>query len=159
MVTSALVARTYELRRPESKIEWEAFHALRIAELFRDGVAYNRHHPHDFEVPENFPFIFKLDNQCIGTVRLDLFGERNCIIRNIAILRTLQGRGHGTEFVARCEEYVWRKHGVSKIFLNANPNAIGFYRKLGYGHEEWDDPAGAREGFAKECLPMTKRLV
>ena len=55
------------------------------------------------------------------------------------------------------EEFA-RSKGVSKIFVNAHPSAVGYYERLGFVHEDWQEPSGARSSIAKNCVLMTKQL-
>ncbi len=147
---------SYELVQVESPEEWEALHNLRRSELFvqKEGIVYNDNHPDD-HAPNHFPLVLKLGGRCIGTARLDLFDNGSGAIRLVAVDPTLQRQGHGRVLEQKFEELA-RSKGVSKLFVNANPTAIGYYEKLGFVHEDWEDPAGPRTGLAKGCAPMTK---
>lgn len=55
-------------------------------------------------------------------------------ISNIAIDRMHRGMGYGTKLLKYAEELA-KEHGLNKLSLdveNTNPNAIEFYKKLGY---------------------------
>jgi N-acetylglutamate synthase-like GNAT family acetyltransferase len=146
----------YQLVQPETPEDWQALHNLRRSELFarKVGIVYNDNHPDD-RAPNHFPLVLKLNGKCVGTARLDLFKSGEGVLRLVAVDPALQRRGHGRILEQAFEELA-RSKGVSKLFVNANPTAVGYYEKLGFVHEHWEDPAGPRTGFAKTCAPMTK---
>ncbi len=146
----------YQLVQVKSPEEWAALHNLRSSELFvrKEGIVYNDNHPDD-HASNHFPLVLKLNGKCIATARLDVFKSGEGAIRLVAVDPTLQRQGHGRILEQKFEELA-RNNGVSKLFVNANPTAIDYYEKLGFVHEDWEDPAGPRTGLAKGCVPMTK---
>lgn len=148
----------YQLVQVKTLEDWESLHSLRQSELFSStkGIVYNRSHPHDYD-PSNFPLVLKLDGTCIGTARVDLFGEDSAAIRLVAIDKAFQGRGHGRELEQLCERLA-KKKGANTLHVNAIPTAVGYYEKLGFIRDYWDDPTGSRTGIARDCIPMSKNL-
>lgn len=145
----------YQLVIVESSEEWNALHNLRRSELFerKENIVYNPNHPDD-RASNHFPLVLKHQGKCVGTARLDLFEPGKGAIRLVAIDRTLQRQGHG-RVLAHLFDEVARSKGVSKLFVNANLAAFGYYEKLGFIHEDWNDPAGPH-GITQGCTPMTK---
>jgi N-acetylglutamate synthase-like GNAT family acetyltransferase len=147
---------SYELLPATSPEDWAALHELRRSQLFERklGVIYNANHPHD-RAPGHFPMVFKLRGETIGTARLDLFGSGRGVMRLVAVAKAEQDRGHGRILWQKFKEFA-RGHGVNKLFVNANPTAVGYYEKIGFIREFWGDPDGPRTGVAKKCIQMTK---
>jgi N-acetylglutamate synthase-like GNAT family acetyltransferase len=90
----------------------------------------------------------------IGVVRLDLRGA-TAIVRLVAIAETEQRKGHGRKLNALVEAEA-RRRGVRLLRVNAAPDAVGYYERMGWRHSTWDK----RElvGLARPCVQMTKDL-
>ncbi len=137
--------------------DWEALHDLRRTELFAGkDIIYNPHHPDDFAA-NHFPLVFKDQGECVGTTRLDLLGDGAAAIRLVAISKKYQRRGYGKILLELLEDRA-RSHGVSKLFVNARPTAIGYYERFGFRTEDWNDPCGPCVGIFKDCVPMAKNI-
>ncbi len=148
---------TYTLEAPASPDDWQAFHDIREAELFRArhrDVTYDRNHPDDF-TPENQPLLFKRDGQPIGVMRLDDLGDGTGAVRLVAITHAEQGRGHGRAMAALCDT-IARGAGLHTLNVNAAPEALGFYEKTGWERFVWN-PAEL-VSIAADCVQMRKRL-
>lgn len=147
----------YELIPARTLEEWGALHALRRAELCmreKKRVTYNTSHPEDYS-QDHFPLVLKLNGKCIGTGRLDLLKNGGGAIRLVAISLALQQQGHGRMLGQKLEEFAHCK-GMPRLYVNANPVTVGYYEKLGFVHEPWDDPAYSYAGLVKGCVPMMK---
>lgn len=147
----------YELRELASPDDWEAMHRIRLQVLFtaerHPGLVYDRAHPHDIE-PAHSKFVLMLDGAPIGTTRLDPRGEGG-IVRLVAIVPHLQRQGHGSALEALLIDYA-RAHGMKRLWLNAARDAVGFYEKLGWSAEVWDEQELLT--FARDCVQMTKPI-
>ena len=152
------MSRTYELVQVSTAEQWQAVHDLRQAELFvrHPGIVYDPAHPDD-RAPMHFLFLLQLDGRAMGTARLDLDEPGRAILRLVAIAKTDQRKGHGWVLQRRVEDFA-RSRNVIDLFVNAAPSAVGFYERMGFIREDWDDPNGARKGVADDCVPMRKRL-
>lgn len=148
----------YELVQVCTPEEWKSLHELRQAELFerKANIAYDTSHPHDFH-RDHFPLVLKLSGRCIGTARLDLFGGGEGAIRLVAIQREEQGSGHGRILEELFERFA-RLKNVTRLYVNANPTAVGYYERLGFIHQEWDEPSGPRSEIAQDCIQMVKYI-
>ena len=133
------------------------FHDIREAELFlarhRD-VACDRNHPDDFK-PENRPLLFKLDGRPVGVMRLDDLGDGTGVARLVAVARTEQRRGHGREMLRMCEAIALGL-GLRTLYVNAAPEALDFYDKIGWERYRWN-PAEL-VSIAADCIQMRKRI-
>lgn len=148
---------SYELRELASPEDWEAMHRIRLDVLFTEerhpGLAYNRAHPHDTE-PTHSKFLLMRDGVPIGTTRLDPRGEGG-IVRLVAIVPQQQRQGHGSVLEALLIDYA-RARGMKRLWLNAARDAVGFYEKLGWTPEVWDEVELAT--FGRNCVQMTKSI-
>jgi N-acetylglutamate synthase-like GNAT family acetyltransferase len=147
----------YNLIQVEKAKDWEAYHSIRRTELFeakgRVGI-YDPNRPEE-QLPENLPLLLKYSGRAIGTTRLDLRSDGTAVIRLVAIFKNGQGKGHGRE-LARQVEMVARHHGVTKMLVNAAPEAVGYYQKLGYVREDWDP--SELQGISSTSIQMSKSL-
>jgi N-acetylglutamate synthase-like GNAT family acetyltransferase len=145
----------YELAVVNSVDDWDAYHDIRKAELFDargSGVTYDPDHP-DESLPDNFPLLLKWKDVGIGTTRLDLRPDGAAVIRLVAVSRAEQRKGHGWILNDKVEAFA-RTKGVSRLLVNAAPEAVEFYERLGFHREAWS-PAELT-GIASECIQMTK---
>jgi len=119
--------------------DWETYHRLRREELFdakgRGGI-YDANRAEE-KLPNHFPLLLKFENRGIGTTRLDVRSDRTAVIRLVAIAKNEQGKGHGLELAKRVEQ-VAREKGTNRLLVNAAPEAVGYYEKLGYVRDDWD---------------------
>ena len=148
---------TYELRELATPADWEAMHAIRLEVLFtperHPGIVYDRAHPHDTN-PAHSKFLLLLDGTPIGTTRLDPRNEGG-IVRLVGIVKDRQGQGHGATLERLLIDYA-RARGMSRLWLNAARESVGFYEKLGWTRQVWDEQELAT--FARNCVQMTKSI-
>ena len=148
---------TATLEPPASDADWQAFHHIREAVLWtaRGKSGYERRHSDDYDVPRNHPLLLKVDGRPVGTMRLDDFGNGTGCVRLVAIAASEQGRGHGRS-LSRLWEDAARGLGLQTLYINAAPEALGFYEKLGWERHVWDEEELA--GIASDCIQMRKQL-
>ena len=147
----------YELRELATPEDWEGMHRIRLQVLFtperHPNLVYDRAHPHDTN-PAHFKFLLVLDGEPIGTTRLDPRGEGG-IVRLVGIVPHLQRQGHGSVLERLVMEFA-RARGMTRLWLNAAKDAVGFYEKLGWTPLVWDEEELAT--FAANCVQMTRPL-
>lgn len=147
----------HELRAVATPEDWEAMHAIRLEVLFtperHPGTVYDRAHPHDTD-PAHTKFLLLLDGTPIGTTRLDPRGQGG-IVRLVGIVRDRQRQGHGSTMERLLVEHA-RNRGMTRLWLNAAKESVGFYDRLGWTPEIWDEQELAT--FARNCVQMTKPL-
>ncbi|MDO8518444.1 MAG: GNAT family N-acetyltransferase [bacterium] len=148
----------YTLAVVSTPEDWEVYHSIRRQELFeakgRIGI-YDANRPEE-RAYGNFPLLLKLGGQGVGTTRLDVRPDGIAIIRLVAITKDQQGAGHG-RVLADMVENLAREKGVKKLLVNANPNAVGYYEKLGYVREDWDP--SELVGISVNSIQMSKILA
>ena len=152
----AMSGDDYELVQVLTADEWQAVHDLRRAELFvrHRCIVYDENHPDD-RMPGHFLFLLLLKGQAIGTARLDLGVRGQGIMRLVAIAKPEQRKGHGRFLQQRFETFA-RGMSVTDLYVNAARDAVGFYERMGFVREHFDD--AARKCIADETVPMRKRL-
>jgi N-acetylglutamate synthase-like GNAT family acetyltransferase len=148
---------SHTLASPVTDADWRAFHEIREAVLWtaRGKSGYDRRHVDDYEVPANEPLLLKDGDRPVGVVRIDDFGNGTGAVRLVAVVTDVQGSGHG-----RALSNLWdaraREKGIRTLYVNAAPEAIGFYEKMGWERFVWDEAELA--GIASDCIQMRKRL-
>ncbi len=76
-------------------------------------------------------------------------------MRLVAVDERFQRQGHGRVLAAMVEDYA-RNLGIRTLFVNAAPEAIVFYEKLGWERFSWD--SNELVGIAADCVQMKKIL-
>lgn len=149
---------SYELRAVKTPEDWAAMHDIRRATLFAperhgDEVVYDDNHPDDRDA-RNQCFLLVRDGRPTGVARLDRRGDREGVVRLVAIVPDgqRQGRGRAMSDLIDAKARGW---GLRTLLINAHESAVGFYEKTGWVRETWDP----RElvGIAAHCTQMTKR--
>lgn len=148
----------YELRAVTSPADWQAMHDIRRAELFRPGrhgddIVYDENHPADRD-PANVPYVLMLADVPIGITRLDRRGTVG-VVRLVAIVRARQGKGHG-RVLSELVVAEARRFGITRLQVNAHPDAVGYYERTGWKREEWDP--SEMVGIAADCVQMVKGI-
>ncbi len=91
----------------------------------------------------------------IGTTRLDDFGNGSGALRLVGISTEVQGKGHGSALSALVEDYA-RHLGLKLLFVNAVPEAIGYYEKMGWELYDWNE--AELIGILSDCKQMRKTI-
>lgn len=163
---------TYELRLVASKEAWRSYHEIRRTALFEalgKFDVYVEDHPDEY-APDHHPLLMHKDGRPIATVRLDKLGEgldrkrhdanrlgaiRLGAIRLVAVRVDCQRQGHGRHLSRLTESYA-RDLLMNTLYVNASPNAVGYYQKMGWEHYIWN--ISELEGMAGDCVQMRKEL-
>jgi N-acetylglutamate synthase-like GNAT family acetyltransferase len=147
----------YELIEVTGQSDWREYHSLRRKVLWEGrGLAnYDESHPDEYK-PTNHSLLLKGDGRTIGSVRLDDFGNGTGAVRLVAIAADLQRRGHGRVLSSYVEDYA-RTLGMKTLYVNAAPEAVGFYDKLGWIPDIWDQEELA--GIAGGGHQMSKKIA
>jgi N-acetylglutamate synthase-like GNAT family acetyltransferase len=121
----------------------------------RGRTDYDDKHGDEY-LPSNHPLLLRLKRRAIGTARLDDFGNGTGAVRLVAIVADLQRQGHGRKLAELVEDYA-RDLGITKLFVNAAPDAISYYEKLGWHRFRWNPEE--LTGIASGATQMTKNLI
>jgi N-acetylglutamate synthase-like GNAT family acetyltransferase len=130
---------SYHLADLTTGHDWHDYHSLRRQVLWegRGRSGYDENHPDEYR-PANHPLLLKLDGRSIGTIRLDDFGNGTGAVRLVAIAPDMQRHGHGRVLATLVEDYA-RRLGLKRLYVNAAPEAVGYYEKLGWRACIWNE--------------------
>jgi hypothetical protein len=147
----------YELATVTTEDDWRAYHELRRDVLWKaPGLeGYDERHSDEY-LAANHPLLLKRNGQPIGTTRLDDLGNGRGAVRLVAIATGMQRRAHGRILSALVEQYA-RWLGLTTLFVNAVPEAVGYYEKMGWNAGPWDE--AELVGIAVGCKQMSKPLL
>lgn len=147
----------YRLIKVTDKQDWLLYHEIRRTILFEDrgriGI-YNENHPDEFD-PNNHPLLLKFNDYAYGTTRLDDRKDGAGIVRQVAIIESEQGKGHGRVLSQLVDEYA-RSLNMAVLFVNAAPEAVGYYECTGWISFLWDKSELA--DISVGCVQMKKHL-
>ena len=147
----------YQLIKITTPNHWQAYHDIRRKVLWENLGKTNYDDKHKDEYLQgNHPLLLLLNDVPIGTTRLDEFKESCGVARLVAIADDVQKSGHGRKLCSLVEDYA-RNLGIKTLYVNAAPEALEFYKKLGWGFYEWD--AEELIGIAEDCQQMRKILA
>lgn len=148
--------KNYDLIKVTATNHWQAYHDIRQKVLWENRGKQDYDDKHEDEyLPNHHPLLLLLNNVPIGTTRLDDFNDGYGAVRLVAISDDFQRSGHGRQLSSLVEEYA-RRLGIKTLYVNAAPEALGFYKKLGWEFYDWD--ADELTGIAEDCRQMRKIL-
>jgi N-acetylglutamate synthase-like GNAT family acetyltransferase len=149
--------KTYQLVKVTTSNHWQAYHDIRRQILWenRGKTDYDNKHKDEY-LPDHHPLLLLLNNVPIGTTRLDDFKDGHGAVRLVAISGAFQKSGHGRQLSSLVENYA-RNLGIKTLYVNAAPEALGFYKKLGWEFYEWDTEE--LTDIAEDCEQMRKILI
>lgn len=96
----------------------------------RGLTGYDDHHPDDRK-REHLPLVFADGDEFVGAVRLDLTVNGIGIVRTVAIIAERQRQGIGRAMMTAVETMA-RAHQAVRLEAHVAPDAVGFYRKIGW---------------------------
>ncbi len=103
--------------------------------------SFNRQYNENYISPCEFvkKFVFYDRSVIIGALKVDLYPKQShAILRFLAIDTSAQGAGHGTRFLQLLHQWL-RLHGYTKVLVNADCNAVTFYKKNGHTERSFPD--------------------
>jgi GNAT superfamily N-acetyltransferase len=126
----------YCLRPPASPDDWDVYHRIR-RDVLLEAQKYALEHAED-HAPGHYALLLCLNDQPIGSIRVDISETGEAGVRLVAIDPTAQGQGYGRVLLQLAEDFA-RERSCSRAVLYATPDAVGFYSKAGYFEADWDD--------------------
>ena len=148
----------YTLVEVTTESDWRDYHSLRREVLWeaRGQSGYDDRHADEY-APSNHPLLLRLDGRSIGTTRLDDFGDGSGAIRLVAIAAEMRRQGHGRVLSRLVGAYA-RRLGISALFVNAAPEAVSYYEKMGWEACVWDEaePTGIAAGANQMWKPISR---
>ena len=148
--------KNYQLIKVISANHWRDYHSIRRRVLWesRGRTDYDDKYKDEY-LPDNHPLLLLLSGESIGTARLDDYGNGCGVVRLVAIAENFQRKGHGRILSALLEDYA-RNQGIKTLYVNAAPEALEFYKKLGWEFYEWNRQELIE--IAADCKQMRKFL-
>ena len=144
---------TYSLVKVTSDSDWADYNRIRKDVLF-EGREYDPNHPDEY-ISSNHPMLLKALGKSVATVRLDFSDNAECTIRLVAVTKDEQSKGHGRKLYELIEKYASENH-TFVLRVNAAPDAVGYYKKMGFIEHVWDETE--LEGIAEDCIQMIRKL-
>src|SRR5262245_27494825 len=129
---------TCELKRVATEHEWGAYHSIREQVLWdaRGNIgSYDRHHPDEF-APGHCPLLLLRDGDPVAVVRIDL-DPPAAWFRRVAVREDVQRQGYGRRRLELAQEFAVAQ-GCTYLCSNVAPDAVEFYRKLGFRERAFD---------------------
>lgn len=147
----------YTLIRIADAADWQVYHAIRRSSLWEENGldGYDDARPQE-RFAHHHALLLKLDEQGIGTTRLDDLRDGTGIVRLVAITASLRRQGHGRVLDTMVEGYA-RKIGLSGLFVSAALDAEGFYTATGWTRVTTQAPELL--GDAEDCVRMRKSIL
>ena len=123
---------TLTVREARDAADVEAAKRLRL-EVFCEEQGVDRDEELD-GLDDEATHVVALDEKGVqATCRLRFLGE-DCKLERMAVARRLRGLGAGARLLEESER-IARERGASRMVLNAQTRAQGFYAGAGYGPE------------------------
>lgn len=147
----------YTLIRIADAADWQVYHAIRRSSLWEErGLdGYDDARPQE-RFAHHHALLLKLDEEGIGTTRLDDLRDGTGIVRLVAITTSLRRQGHGRVLDTMVEGYA-REIGLNGLFVSAASDAEGFYTATGWTRVTTQAPELL--GDANGCVRMRKSIL
>ncbi|MGP1395603.1 MAG: GNAT family N-acetyltransferase [Inquilinaceae bacterium] len=143
------------LRRPSTEDEWAAYHTLRRTELFggyRPSVRYDPDHPESW-LNGVFHFGAFRGGALLGCLQVRLHPGSDSTFHLVAVRPDRRGEGVGRFLTAEGERFA-RVNGRRVVRAFAEPDALGFFRQLGFV----DGPGWGAAPANPAAVTLQKRL-
>ncbi len=136
--------------------EWEAYHRIRKEQIFDGiGIVYDPHHP-SITAENNYHFVMSVGTKIVGAAHIQLLVDSNiALLRPFAIDGPYQRHGSGTWFLSQIERWLAQR-GCRFFHLHSDPNAVPFYKRLGYVEMEFPYPEPLAD---YDTVDLGKRLT
>lgn len=144
----------YAVHECRGETEW-AFAKKCRQTYFFDKVPVNDPYTWTFEDVSHRHFVLCVNGEMVGYAHVQLWPDRRAALRIIVIVADFRGKGYGEYFMRQLENKLSHE-GIVSLHAESNPEALGFYGKLGYISMPFDDPEG-HESCDKDT-PIGKRL-
>lgn len=152
----AHAARRRVLRSPYTSTEWAAYHELRRTELFNrylPNVEYDPLFAENWAAGVFHQGVFAA-GEFLACLQIDISDMNEASFHLVAVQPALRGRGIGRFLLAEGERFA-RVNGRSRLRVFAEPQALGFYRSLGFV----DGPDWARTPASEQAVALKKQLA
>lgn len=120
--------------------EWEAARSFRQRYFF-DKVPIADPYEWTFSHEGHVHMVLYHGVEIIGYAHIQLWPQGRALIRIIVVDEAQRGRGFGRELHRWIEKWL-RKEGCQELLTEAHPDAVSFYRALGFQRVSFEDPEG-----------------
>lgn len=127
--------------------EWDAAKKFR-KKYFFDKVPMDDPYTWTFDHKDHEHFILYEGMEIIGYAHVQLWPKQRAAVRIIAIDEAKRGKSYGRQFMRLIEKWLTTQDYQS-VHVESSPNALNFYRNLGYTDMPFNDPDGY-EGSDKD---------
>lgn len=134
--------------------EWEAAKKFRQTYFF-DKVPLEDPYTWTFTHPDHVHLVFYQGRSIVGYAHIQLWPDQRAAIRIIVINESHRKQGLGRQFLMFLEKWLKSKNYKS-VHTESSPEAVPFYRKMGYVNMPFDDPDGYEGG--PQDAPLGKFL-
>lgn len=134
--------------------EWKVARRLRQRYFF-DKVPISDPYEWTFNHPDHVHFVLVKGVEFIGYAHIQLWPESRAALRIVVVEEGQRNQGYGGQFLKWMESWLQWK-GYKSIHMESSPDAVKFYRDLGYINMPFNDPDG-HEGDPRDT-PMGKVL-
>lgn len=154
VVWPKVTARRPILRRPATEKEWRAYHELRrsLFERYSPSISYDPDYPESWEDSVFHLGMFSASD-LQGCLQIRWQSSDEASFHLVAIRDDLQGQGIGRRMLLEGEIFA-RVNGRQTLRVFAEPEAEGFYRKLGFE----DGPDWTLQPLSARAIPLKKHL-
>lgn len=136
----------------EHYYEWQEYHRIRREQIFDPlDIIYDEKHP-SLTADKHSHFILYKGVEVVTVAHIEFLNEEEVAIRSLATDKPYKMQGYAKYMMQLLEKWI-KQQGRKIIKLHANPDAVMFYRKLGYNNMEFDDVS-----ISKDVVDLGKRL-
>ena len=133
-------------------LEFQEYHRIRREQIFAPiNVVYDENHL-SLTAENNYHFVLYKGTKIVCVAHIKFLNKTQAKIRTLATDEPYKRKGYGSYMMKLLEKWIKSK-GRDIIKLHANPDAEGFYRKLGYDNMEFDDIS-----ISKETIDLGKMI-
>ncbi|HSX04545.1 MAG TPA: bifunctional GrpB family protein/GNAT family N-acetyltransferase [Rhabdochlamydiaceae bacterium] len=120
--------------------EWEAAKKMRQCYFF-DRHAISDPYQWTFNHKDHIHFVLCRGMDVIGYAHIQLWPEARAAIRIIVVEEKQRNQGFGKQFLSWIETWLkWK--GYASIHTESRPDAVHFYKQMGYTTMPFNDPDG-----------------
>lgn len=135
-------------------VEWDFAKGLR-QKYFFDPLAMKDPYTWTFNHKDHAHLILFQGVEMIGYAHIQLWPDQRAALRIFVIDEPFRQQGFGSQFLQLCEQWL-KKQGICSLHDEARPDAVEFYRRLGYVEMPFNDPSG--EPPSSQDVALGKQL-
>jgi ribosomal protein S18 acetylase RimI-like enzyme len=137
---SFMIHRTFQTRLVSSEKDKQEARTFRQTHFF-DQRGFKDPYAWTVDAKDHLHWLLYDGERPIGYAQVQIWPNHRAALRIIVIAASSQGRGMGRYLMEHCEEAL-KQRGITLLQTEASPNAIQFYKKLGYTDMPFNSPDG-----------------